>query len=257
MSSDWASSAGEDGPEDKNMSRSKKTEELLHRHPMAVHLRMPTRRGLFGRSRWTAFTLLCFTAYGHPGMEPIWAAFRLEEEGDESIWKEAVDILTGQMNNLVVVCIWAPHWRYHLRCGFPSMAILDGEHIIVPLTISLQVCYRNRACVYGTTMAIAGPTISIANAAILLAFGMLSAVWWAEDRGMKVFTAAFLLIPVSTAFYCVVVFITAGPPLLRLRRGAADVFYTPVFSQIRPASTELQPLSVPSGSPTPDTDLPP
>jgi hypothetical protein len=85
------------------MSRSKKIEELLHRHPMAVRFRKPARKGLFGRLRWTVFTLLCFTAYGQPGMEPLWAAFRLEEEGDESLWKEAVDILTGRMNNLVVV----------------------------------------------------------------------------------------------------------------------------------------------------------
>ncbi|KAJ7922385.1 hypothetical protein B0H13DRAFT_1537580, partial [Mycena leptocephala] len=141
-----------------------------------------------------------FTAYGQPGMEPLWAAFRLEEEGDESLWKEAVDILTGRMNNLVVVgslllatssvFITTPPpipglVNYTLRG--PYICIVSAFGLLIGGIISAaagsaafsqawpywteNVCYRNRACVYGTTMAIAGPTIFIANATILFAFG--------------------------------------------------------------------------------------
>ncbi|KAJ7214118.1 hypothetical protein C8J57DRAFT_1538606 [Mycena rebaudengoi] len=273
MSSDWASTAGEDRPEDKNMPLGKKMEDVLRRHPMDDHFKMPPRKGLFGWLQWSAFILICWTAYGDLGMEPLWVAFKLDEEGDESAWTEMVRILVGRLNNLVLLgslllatsSVFITIVNYTLR--WPYIFILSAFGFLIGGVIhgaagsaavsqawpywAEKVCYRNRFYVYGTTMAIAGPTFSIATAAILLAFGMLNAVWWAKDRGMKALTVALLFILISTLLYMTVGFITAGPALFRLRRGTPEAS---IASQRTSTSTELQPLSAPHASPTPDNN---
>jgi hypothetical protein len=90
------------------MPLSKKMDDVLRRRPMEPHFRMPRRKGLVGWLQWSAFILICWTAYGHPDMELLWVAFRLEEEGDESVWTEMIRMLVARLNNLVVlVCL--PH----------------------------------------------------------------------------------------------------------------------------------------------------
>ncbi|KAF7340254.1 hypothetical protein MVEN_01944100 [Mycena venus] len=203
MSNDWTSSSGGGRPEDTNMSLSKKVEEILRRHPTAVHFRMPSREGLFGWLRWTAFTLTCFVAYGHPDIEVLWAALRLEEEGDESVWKDFIRIISDRLNNVLVVSslllatasvfiTTVPPIpgiiNYTLRGPYISIVsafgLLIGGIICVACTSLVasqatpywieNVIYRNRACVYCAIMLGAGPIISVGAATLLLAFGMHS-----------------------------------------------------------------------------------
>jgi hypothetical protein len=47
--------------------------------------------------------MLCITSFGHPGLEPVWAAIKLEEEGDESVWENGIKQTCDRLNNMLVV----------------------------------------------------------------------------------------------------------------------------------------------------------
>jgi hypothetical protein len=51
------------------------------------------------------FSLLCLASFGLDSLDPIWAAIKLEEEGDESVFYNGIDQTCDRLNNmLVVVC---------------------------------------------------------------------------------------------------------------------------------------------------------
>ncbi|KAF7333617.1 hypothetical protein MSAN_02413900 [Mycena sanguinolenta] len=203
MSSNWASSPSGAVMKDKEKSLREKEKDILRRYKMASHFETPSRKGLFGWLRWVAFTYVCFVAYGRPDMKHLWAALRLEEEGDDSGWKEFVCGMTDRLNNVQVVGgLLLATSALFLTTVPPRPATIDytryGSYICIVSAFGLligsiicavagvlmlsqasacwheNVWYRNRTCVYGTTIALAGPTFSAAPATILLAFGMHS-----------------------------------------------------------------------------------
>lgn len=86
----------------------KKLEEVLNRYPPPAHWK-PSRR-----SGQAIFNLLCITSFGHAGLDPIWAAMKLEEEGDESAWVEGVRQGVDRMNNMLIVV--RPHSFFEGIC---------------------------------------------------------------------------------------------------------------------------------------------
>ncbi|KAL0566244.1 hypothetical protein V5O48_015776 [Marasmius crinis-equi] len=63
----------------------------------------PELSGPFGLMRWLVFNSLCVTAIGHPGLEPMWAAIKLEEAGDKKGWDEFTRRYTERTNRMMVV----------------------------------------------------------------------------------------------------------------------------------------------------------
>ncbi|KAF7341956.1 hypothetical protein MSAN_02051700 [Mycena sanguinolenta] len=96
---------------------------------MASHFEIPSGKGLFGRLQWAAFTYVCFIAYGRPDMKQLWAALRLEEEGDDSGWKEFVRGMTDRLNNVQVVGgLLLATSALFLTTVPPSPATIDYTH---------------------------------------------------------------------------------------------------------------------------------
>ncbi|KAG8985094.1 hypothetical protein FRB93_006103 [Tulasnella sp. JGI-2019a] len=203
-----------------------KQEDLLKRHPPPEHWRAPLESEPFGKLRRAIFNLLCITSHGHAGLDPLWANIRLEEEGDESVWVDGIRQTCDRLNNMVVVgslllataavfITTSPPEpsiiNYTLRgpyiCILGSFAMLIGG-IIVTATCALvaskarpywseQVLYSNRFHVYCTLIMLSYPFFSIGLATLLLAFGVLSAVWCAEDLGVQIAAVAPLILPIS------------------------------------------------------------
>ena len=84
-------------------SESQKMKEILDKYPTPPHLQPPSTEGPLGRLRYIFFKILCLCAYGQPNLDPIWAAIKLEEDGDPSAWREKQRRTRDQLNNLIVV----------------------------------------------------------------------------------------------------------------------------------------------------------
>ncbi|KAJ7123512.1 hypothetical protein C8R44DRAFT_558969, partial [Mycena epipterygia] len=140
------------------------------------------------------------TAYGHLGLEPIWASIELEEEGDESVWAEGRRKMSERLNIMLVVASLllatsavfittappeAAMVNYTLRgpyiCLLSSSALLIGG-ITVASVASLvanrakagwaeKVLYPTRFHVYSMLIMLPYPFFSIALASLLLTFG--------------------------------------------------------------------------------------
>jgi hypothetical protein len=82
---------------------SQKEDEILTRKPLPQHWRRPVVNGPFGALQRTVFNVLCIASYGHVGLDPVWAAIRLDEEGDDSVWVEGTRQICDRLNNLLVV----------------------------------------------------------------------------------------------------------------------------------------------------------
>ncbi|KAJ7693077.1 hypothetical protein B0H17DRAFT_1060705 [Mycena rosella] len=145
--------------------------------------------------------MLCITSFGYAGLDPIWAAIRLEEEGDESIWSDGIDQTCDRLNNMLVVASLllatsaafltttppiTSMLNYTLRgpymCMLGSFGLLIGGIIVASVCVlvsskarpywSEQVLYANRFHVYCTLIMLSYPFFSIGVAALLLAFGI-------------------------------------------------------------------------------------
>jgi hypothetical protein len=91
------------GGELRPRSKIQRQEEILSRLPPPRHWKPPILSEPFGRLQRIAFNLLCVTSFGHAGLDPIWAAIRLEEEGDESVWADGISQTCDRLNNMLVV----------------------------------------------------------------------------------------------------------------------------------------------------------
>ncbi|KAJ7148416.1 hypothetical protein C8R43DRAFT_1008932 [Mycena crocata] len=213
------------GGELRRKSKIQKQEEILGRLPPPPHWRAPRRSE---RLRQIVFNVLCMTSFGHAGLDPIWEAIRLEEEGDDSVWADGIRQTCDRLNNMLVmaslllatsaVFITTSPPRettinYTLRgpyiCMLGSFGLLLGGIIVASVCVlvsgkarpywSEQVLYANRFHVYCTIIMLSYPFFSIGAASLLLAFGALSAVWCAEDPGVQAAAPLLLVLPISMA----------------------------------------------------------
>ncbi|KAJ7575237.1 hypothetical protein C8J56DRAFT_1007769 [Mycena floridula] len=149
----------------------------------------------------SVFNLLCITSFGHAGLDPIWVAIRLEDEGNESIWADGIRQTVERMNNMLFVVSLllatsavfittvpprASMVNYTLRgpyiCMLGSFRLLLGGIIVALVCVLVtnkarpywleQVLYATRFHMYCTLIMVSYPFFSIGAAALLLAFGM-------------------------------------------------------------------------------------
>ncbi|KAI5822691.1 hypothetical protein K523DRAFT_345355 [Schizophyllum commune Tattone D] len=126
-----------------------------------------------------------WSAYGHAGLEPVWAAVRLEEEaGDGSFW-EARLLLASAATFLTTQPPRDEILNYTRRgpyiCLVASFGLLIGGIIVggacVLVTSKVQaywsekVLYADRFHVYCTLIMLSYPFFSIGIATLFLAFG--------------------------------------------------------------------------------------
>ncbi|KAF7344067.1 hypothetical protein MVEN_01696300 [Mycena venus] len=204
-----------------NLSTIQKEEEILRRFPPPLHWHKPQPSKPFGRLRQMVFSFLCLASLGLDSLDPIWAAIRLEEEGDESVWYTGIDHTCDRLNNMLVVAslllattavfITTPPPRvsivdYTLRgpyiCMLVSFGLLIGGIMAASVCVlitrkarpdwSERVLYAGRFHVYCTLVTLSYPFLSIGTAALFLSFGVLTAVWCTQDLGIHV-TALILL----------------------------------------------------------------
>ncbi|KAJ7645851.1 hypothetical protein B0H17DRAFT_1163825 [Mycena rosella] len=184
----------------KHRSKIQKQREILSRHPPPPHWRASPLSEPFGRLRRNLFNMLCITSFGHAGLDPIWAAIRLEEEGDESVWLDGIRQICDRLKNLVVVAslllstaaafitISPPRAaivNYTLRgpyiCMLGSFGLLVGGIIVASFCFlisckarprwSEQILYADRFHVHCTLLVLSYPFFSIGLGTLLLAFG--------------------------------------------------------------------------------------
>ncbi|KAJ6479455.1 hypothetical protein C8R47DRAFT_606856 [Mycena vitilis] len=233
------------------MSKIQKQAEILRRYPPPVHWRAPKLSEPFGRLKRIVFNALCLTAYGHAGLDPIWAGIRLEEEGDESVWSDIVNQTCDRLNNMLLVAslllgtsavfITTPPPRasminYTLRgpyiCVLLSFGLLLGGIIVASVCVLVsgkarpywneQVLYATRFHVYSTLILLSYPFFSIGLAALSLAFGALTAVWCAEDTRIQAAAPLLLVLPITMAILFGVLCSTAEAQT-RLRKETTHV----------------------------------
>ncbi|KAJ7910350.1 hypothetical protein B0H13DRAFT_2329471 [Mycena leptocephala] len=160
-------------------------------------------------------------------MAPVWASIKLEQEGDGSVWAECIRQLSDRLNNLLVVAslLLAPQpsssrlratarddklpVRGPYICILSSFGLLVGAIIVTAVALLIctkarpswteRVMYGSRFHICCTLIMLSYPFFGIGLGAILLAFGMLSAVWCAEDSGLQGAVSLLLLLPVSLA----------------------------------------------------------
>ncbi|KAJ7145581.1 hypothetical protein C8R44DRAFT_599115 [Mycena epipterygia] len=182
-------------------SKIQKQEELLSRCQPPSHWRAPRLSQPFGRLRRIVFNMLCVTSFGHAGLDPIWAAIRLEEEGEESVWFDGINQTCDRLNNMLVVAslllatsavfiTTAPPREsivnYTLRgpyiCMLGPFGLLIGGIVVASVCLlvsskarpywSEQVLYADCFHVYCTLIMLSYPFFSIGAGALFLAFGM-------------------------------------------------------------------------------------
>jgi hypothetical protein len=76
-------------------------EEILKKHPIPDHWKAPDSSS--SPMRNVVFNALCLMAFGHAGLDPIWAGIVLEEEGDESVWAEGIRQTCERLGAIIVV----------------------------------------------------------------------------------------------------------------------------------------------------------
>ncbi|KAL1661657.1 hypothetical protein GGF50DRAFT_90502 [Schizophyllum commune] len=143
-----------------------------------------------------------WSAYGHAGLEPVWAAVRLEEEaGDGSFWEASIRQICDHLNNMLLVAglllasaatflttqpprdeILNYTRRGPYICLVASFGLLIGGIIVggacVLVTSKVQaywsekVLYADRFHVYCTLIMLSYPFFSIGIATLFLAFGL-------------------------------------------------------------------------------------
>ncbi|KAL1735469.1 hypothetical protein EV714DRAFT_233374 [Schizophyllum commune] len=175
--------------------------DILDAFPPPDHWCAPKGSGILARLRRALFNLLCITAYGHAGLEPVWAAVRLEEEaGDGSFWEASIRQICDHLNNMLLVAglllasaatflttepprdeILNYTRRGPYICLVASFGLLIGGIIVggacVLVTSKVQaywsekVLYADRFHVYCTLIMLSYPFFSIGIATLFLAIG--------------------------------------------------------------------------------------
>lgn len=76
---------------------------ILEKYPLPDHWRAPKCQGVLGRLHRIIFAIFCLCAYGRTEMDFVWAAIKLAEDGDESIWLDGRKKTSEQQNNILVL----------------------------------------------------------------------------------------------------------------------------------------------------------
>ncbi|KAJ7122088.1 hypothetical protein C8R44DRAFT_876404 [Mycena epipterygia] len=222
-----------------------KEEALLTRNPLPRYWRTPSRSKPFGKLRWTAFNFLCIASLGHSGLERLWAAMKLEEEGDDSVWADGMrqTCLSWYASLLLAtaaafITTTPPREsmvNYTLRgpyiCMLAAFGLLIGGIIVAAAAFLVttksrpywleNVPYANRFRVYCTLIMLSYPFCSIGTATLFLVFGILSSIWCAEDRGIQIAAPLILSLPISIAVLFGVSCATIAPEI-RMQKEALD-----------------------------------
>ncbi|KAJ7921160.1 hypothetical protein B0H13DRAFT_2267996 [Mycena leptocephala] len=223
---------------------SQKEDEILTRKPLPQHWRRPVVNGPFGALQRTVFNVLCIASYGHVGLDPVWAAIRLDEEGDDSVWVEGTRQICDRLNNLLVVgsLLLAtsaafittvpprPEMAdYTLRgpyiCLLSAVGLLLGGIIVTAVSFlvltkarpnwSERVMYSSRFQVYNTLIILSYPIFSIGAATFLIGIGILSAMWVAADTALKASSPVILSLPMTIGVLFGISYLTAKPEVQR------------------------------------------
>ncbi|KAJ7120247.1 hypothetical protein C8R44DRAFT_737074 [Mycena epipterygia] len=219
---------------------SPKEDKILKKNPLPPHWRAPCQSQPFGTLRWTFFNLLCIASLGHTGLERLWAAMKLEEDGDDSVWDEGMRQTCDRLNNMIIVASLlltttaafitttpprAAMVNYTLRgpyiCMLAAFGLLIGGIIVAAAAFLVttksrpywleNALYATRFRVYCTLFMLSYPFCSIGTAALSLVFGILSSVWGAEDLGIKAAAPLLLVVPISIAVLFSVACSTIAP----------------------------------------------
>ncbi|KAF7373747.1 hypothetical protein MSAN_00586200 [Mycena sanguinolenta] len=215
-------------------SKLQREDDVLTRYPMPRHWEDPELNRPFGRLNRIVFNLLCLTSIGHTGLKRVWGAIKLEQEGDDSVWSGGIERICDRLNNMLLVAGLllttsaafitttpprASTVNYTLRgpyiCILGSFGLLIGGIIVASVCVLVlgkirpywceTVLYGNRFNVYSTMILISYPLFAIGLAAVLLAFGALTAVWCAEDPGVQRAAVLLLCLPIAMAILFAIV----------------------------------------------------
>lgn len=85
------------------MSDKEKKMTILQKYPLPDHWKKPERRGVLSRVHRVFFSILCLCAYGRTEMDFVWAAIKLAEDGDETVWLDGRKRTSEQQNNILVL----------------------------------------------------------------------------------------------------------------------------------------------------------
>ncbi|KAK1230459.1 hypothetical protein PQX77_006454 [Marasmius sp. AFHP31] len=213
---------------------------IIRKYPVPDHWKAASENEHFGAIRRALFNTLCVIAFGHTGLERVWAHIKLEEEGQPDLRTECTQQLCDRFDNMIMVAglllattavfMTTPppleaFMDYNLRgpyaCLSGSFGLLIGG-IIVASVCNLvaskarpkwtrNVLFYSRFHIYCTLLLLSYPFVIIGTATMLLAFGVLTAIWSADDHEMKGATALLLILPVLMAFIFVVAVMTGKP----------------------------------------------
>ncbi|KIY68356.1 hypothetical protein CYLTODRAFT_453608 [Cylindrobasidium torrendii FP15055 ss-10] len=180
------------------------------------------------------YNTLCLIAFGYPTMDKI---RQILYDSAEKHWEEAVSQMYIRLGNIIMVAglllataaafITTPPpdkslFDYNQRgpyiCimgsfGLNAGGITVGSCALLVLArlqrqSMLDTFCADRLRIFCTLVMLAYPAIAVAVAALLLAFGLLSAVWCAEDVGMQGAGIIALVLPCTMAAIFSVVYCT-------------------------------------------------
>ncbi|KAK1226648.1 hypothetical protein PQX77_010360 [Marasmius sp. AFHP31] len=77
-------------------------EEIKQRYPVPEHWKAAS-TGHFQVIRRALFNTLCMIAFGHAGLDPVWAHIKLEEEGEPDLRTACTERLCKLLDNMVMV----------------------------------------------------------------------------------------------------------------------------------------------------------
>ena len=64
----------------------KEDKEECRRYRLPAHWEIPQGEGLFVRLLGVIFFALSVTSFGHPSLQPVWAAIKLDEDDQPNVW---------------------------------------------------------------------------------------------------------------------------------------------------------------------------
>ncbi|KAF5311932.1 hypothetical protein D9619_002311 [Psilocybe cf. subviscida] len=204
-----------------------KKRSILQKYPLPEHWRAPEPRGILGRLHRIIFSTLCLCAYGRTEMDFVWAAIKLAEDGDETVWLDGRKRTSEQQNNILVlaglllatssVFITTPPPRpdlldytrwgpYFCICGAFGVLIgvISVASVMILVTTNLSPTHAKDLVLMLSTSTrvavIAYPPVWTGAATLLLAFGIQSGVWSASNLAFKLGAAVTLIQPLFVAF---------------------------------------------------------
>ncbi|KAF7366256.1 hypothetical protein MSAN_00881800 [Mycena sanguinolenta] len=213
-------------------TQTQKVDELLNRCPPPPHWRTPAKSTILGMLQASFFSLLCITAFGQSGLGHAWAAIRLQDEGDESVYVEMTRRLRDRLNSMLVVgSLLLATTAVLVTTNPPRVSIINytlrGPYICLVAAAMILfegivvagVCFlwathlssnfvENVLCarrinVYCTLIMVSYPFFCIGVGTIFMGLAGFVGIWIAQDGGLQVVS---LIIGVGPVFMAVAMF---------------------------------------------------